>query len=137
MIATAPTPAGGDSLLTFLLASIAVIGVTYLATRFLGKWQVTQTKGRRMRVLEGVPIGRDRHLLLVAVGKEVLVLGSCTTGVTLVHRVENPEAAVELMAQRPLEDESAGVPAPVEEAIRQNIERMRALLSRLGAGPHG
>lgn len=136
MIAAAPTPSGGAGLLTFLLASIAVIGVTYLATRFLGKWQVTQTRGRRMRILEGVPIGKDRHLLLVTVGQEVLVLGSSTNGVTLVHRIEDPQAAADLMAQQPPEEGAAGVPATVEAAIRQNLDRMRSLLSRVGSRPH-
>jgi len=133
------TPSTG--LLTFLLASIAVIGLTYYASRLLGNWQAMQSRGRRLRVLEGVPIGKDRQLLLVAVGKEVLVVGASGGNVSLVHRIEDPEAAAEFLAQQA----GAGTgPAPalintpslaaVEEQIQANLARMRSLLARGGGG---
>lgn len=126
------TPSTG--LLTFLLASIAVIGLTYYASRLLGNWQAMQTRGRRLRVLEGVPIGKDRHLLLVAVGKEVLVVGASGGNVSLVHRVDDPTAAAEFLAQQagPAKDPTLAV---VEEQIQANLGRMRSLLNRTG-GSH-
>jgi len=73
--------AGG--LLTFLLASAAVIALAALASRWLGAWHNRPDRGRRMKVLEGVPMGKERSLLLVAVGKEVLVVGASPGGVNL------------------------------------------------------
>lgn len=125
------------SLLTFLVASLAVIGLTYCASRMLGSWQAIQTRGRRMRVLEGIPIGKDRQLLLVAVGKEVLVVGASQSGVSLVHRVEDEAAAAEFLAAAPQGPPATPAVHPalttVEEGIRSNLDRMRSLLAR-GAG---
>jgi flagellar biogenesis protein FliO len=118
-------------LLTFLLASLAVIGLTYYASRLLGNWQATQSRGRRLRVLEGVPIGKDRHLLLVAVGKEVLVVGASGGNVSLVHRVEDPAAAAEFLSQP-----EAPAPGPalaaLEGQVQANLDRIRTLLARTG-----
>ncbi|HWI65942.1 MAG TPA: flagellar biosynthetic protein FliO [Symbiobacteriaceae bacterium] len=122
-------------LLTFLFASIAVIGLTYYASRLLGNWQAMQSRGRRLRVLEGVPIGKDRQLLLVAVGKEVLVVGASGGNVSLVHKVEDPEAAAEFLAGQagPAPDPTlAASLSTVEEQIQANLGRMRSLLSRGG-----
>lgn len=122
-------------LLTFLVASMAVIGLTYYASRLLGNWQATQTRGRRLRVLEGVPIGKDRHLLLVAVGKEVLVVGASGSQVSLVHKVDDPEAAAEFLAQQAgpaAEQPMSATLAAVEGQIQANLARMRTLLARSG-----
>lgn len=134
------TGGGGTGLLTFTLASLLVIGLAYMASRFLASWQAVQTRGRRMRVLEGLPIGRDRNLMLVVVGKEVLVVGSSGNNVSLVHQVTDPETVAELLS------EAAKVPAMptlalpkvnlagVEESVRSNLDRMKSLLNRTGGG---
>jgi flagellar biogenesis protein FliO len=121
------------SLLYFLIASLVVIFLTAGASRMVGRWQRVQTKGRRMRVLEGVSVGKDRSLLLVAVGQEVLVVGAGPAGISLVHRIEDPEAAAALSAPEAAEGPDAPVTGhPVEESIRINLERMQSLLSRKG-----
>lgn len=121
-----------SGLLTFLLASLAVIGLTFYASRLIGNWQVLQNRGRRLRVLEGVAIGRDRQLLLVQVGKEVLVLGSSGNGVNLVHRIEDAQAAADLLAQPEPEVGRTGVPASLEGAIRGHLDRMKTTMARSG-----
>lgn len=133
------TPAPGGSLALFLLASLAVAGLTYAASRFVGNWQHLQTRGRRLRILEAVPMGKDRNLMLVVVGKELLVVGSSPTGIALVHQVTDPTAVAEMLEQQPEAAPSAGLPAqlaPVgqmaENAVRESVTRMRALLGRLG-----
>jgi flagellar biosynthetic protein FliO len=123
----------------FLAMSALVIVLAYASLRFLGNWQMRQTKGRRLRVLEGVPIGRDRHLLLVAVGKEVLVLGSSPGGVNLVHRVADAEGATLLAEQespgmpgvagRPL-SQGGQMPTTPEAAIRASLGKIRSLLKK-------
>lgn len=121
---------GGGSLAWFLVASVLVIGLALYVTRWLARWQFLQAKGRRMRILEGMAIGRDRQLLLVQVGKEVLLLGSAEGGVNLVHKVEDPE-----MVQECLEETTASPAASfagVESSIRANLDRMRGLLTKNG-----
>lgn len=120
----------GNSLLTFLLASLAVIGLTWAASRMVGRWQVTQTRGRRMRVLEGVPVGKDRSLLLVAVGKEVLVVGTSPQGVQLVHQVADEQAAAELLTA----EEPAAQPLPILPSL-PSLASLRSLPSLSSLGP--
>lgn len=129
------TGTSGGNLALFLLASLVVVGLTYAASRFVGNWQHLQTRGRRLRVLEAVPMGKDRNLMLVAVGKEVLVVGASPAGVALVHQVTDPEAVAEMLAQRqpePAQAEVAPVAQMAEKAIRDSVSRMRALLGRMG-----
>lgn len=117
------------SLLYFLIASLVVILLTSQASRLVGRWQQSQSKGRRLRVLEGVSVGRDRSLLLVAVGQEVLVVGAGPAGISLVHRIEDPAAAAALSAPEP-EGQDAAPGQPLEASIRANLERMQSLLTR-------
>lgn len=127
----------GGSLLLFLTASLLVIGLTYGASRLLGQWQVKRGAGRRMRVLEGVPAGRDRSLLLVAVGKEVLVIGSSGAGFTTLHRVTDPADLQEMLAAQPDAPSALALPGEaafttLESSVRKSLDQMRALLSRSG-----
>lgn len=126
--------APGASLAWFLLASVLVIALALVATRMLARWQFLPGRGRRIRVLEGTAIGRDRHLLLVAVGKEVLLLGSAEGGVSLVHKVEDPEV-IRQSLEDPSPDRNTGASlAGLEGSIRANLERMRGLMNKNGRG---
>jgi flagellar biogenesis protein FliO len=127
----------GGSLLLFLTASALVIGLTYGASRLLGQWQVKQGRGRRMRVLEGIPAGRDRSLLLVRVGKEVLVVGSSPSGFATLHQVTDPEDLKEMLAVQ--EEPTLALPqgaafTAVEASVRTSLGRIQNLLSRGGGG---
>lgn len=120
-------------LLTFLLASAAVITLAYLASRLLGNWQVGHARGRRIRVVEGVALGRDHRLLLVAVGKEALVVGTSPNGVNLVHHVADENHARELLGAPAQEAVAADSVLPVgEESIRASLSRMRSALMKSG-----
>lgn len=127
---------GYEGLLVFLLGSLLVIGLALVATRWLARWQFQATRGRRMRVLEGLAIGRDRHLLLVQVGKEVLLLGSAEGGVNLVHRVDDPELIAQWLAEPTPERPAVPSFAGMETAVRANLDKMRTLLQRNGGGRH-
>lgn len=131
--AATSSPAYGSGLWLFLLASLLVIALTYAAVRLVGKWQVTATRGRRLRVLEGVPLGRDRSLLLVAVGKELLVVGSSPQGVQLVYQITDPETRSALLAESEGQDGSSGEADP-EPAIQEHLQAMRELLSHRRQG---
>lgn len=125
---------GGGGLLTFLVASLAVIALALYVTRWMAKWQYTQGRGRRLRVVEGMAIGKDRQLLLVQVGKEVLLLGSSEGGVNLVHKVEDPDLIKDCVLQPPAERPLAPTPSfsSVESSIRANLDRMRGLMTKNG-----
>lgn len=130
---------GAGTLIMFLFASLAVIVLAVLVTRGLSQWTAFQTRGRRLRVLEGVPVGRNRHLLLVAVGKDVLLIGSAEGGITLVHTVPDPEALLGPGWDEAPQPQASPVPSVVagaESAVRDHLEKMRSLLRRPGGGSH-
>lgn len=128
---------GGDSLLVLLLGSILVIALAFVAVRWLAHWQYQFTRGRRMRVLEGLAVGRDRHLLLVQVGQEILLLGSTDGSIRLIHRIDDPSLVAEWLAEPQPEVGPASISfAGLEGAVRANLDRMRSLLSRKGGGGH-
>jgi len=128
------------ALVMFILASLAVIALALLVTRGLSRWSTLQFRGRRLRVLEGVPVGRNRYLLLVAVGKEVLVVGSAEGGITLLHTVPDPEALLgpdwEQSPPPPPSSPASSAVAGAEGAVRAHLEKMRSLLRRPGGGSH-
>lgn len=129
------SPTAGGGLPLFLGASAVVIALAYAASRFVGQWQVQQTRGRKLRVVEGVPLGRDRSLLLVAVGKELLVVGSSATGFAMLHQVTDPDMLAEALAVPAPPNPPSGMGTPaLEAAVRANLERMRSLLARIGGG---
>ncbi|BAD41975.1 FliO/MopB family protein [Symbiobacterium thermophilum] len=131
-------PGGGSgSLLLFLFSALLVIALAFVTVRWLARWQFHIARGRRMRVLEGLAVGRDRYLLLVQVGQEILLLGSAEGSIRLIHRIDDPELAAEWLAESPPEQGSRPTSfAGVEGAVRANLERMRELLARKGGGPH-
>lgn len=124
---------GAEDLLIYLLGALLVIALAFFTVRWLARWQLQLARGRRMRVLEGLAVGRDRYLLLVQVGKEVLLVGSTEESIQLLHRIDDPELVAEWLAESPPERGSgpAGF-AGAEAAVRANLERMRALLARKG-----
>lgn len=127
---TAAPSMGGDGLFTFLLMSGLVIVLAYVVLRYFGNWQMKMARGRRMRVLEGLPLGRDRQLLLVAVDNEILVLGSTPNGVNLVHRLPDGDSEpllTETAATQSAEKKSF---PDFESSIRESLARMRGLMKR-------
>lgn len=133
----AVTAAGWDGFVTFLLAGVLVALLAYGASRLLARWQLTKFNGRRMRVLEAMPIGKDRYLLLVAVGKELLILGSSEGGVQVVHQLpEDSVAEILASADQPTPKRGPDL-AAWEESVRGSLVRMRGLLARSRQVSHG
>lgn len=76
----------------FVLTGLAMAAVAYGAMRLAGRLTLPAAQGRRLQVLEALPLGRDRALFLVRVGEDVLLVGSAPGGVALVH-TPDPELA--------------------------------------------
>ncbi|MEW8976787.1 MAG: flagellar biosynthetic protein FliO [Symbiobacterium sp.] len=128
---------GAALLLRLLVGAILVIVLALVAVRWLARWQFQFSRGRRMRVLEGLAVGRDRYLLLVQVGQEVLLLGATDGSIQLLQRFDDPALVAEWTAEPPLErGASPESLAGIEGAVRANLDRMRSLLKRKGEGSH-
>ena len=83
------------SFLWLVICVVLIVGLAYWFTRYvagrgaLGAFQ----GGRRMEVLDRLPLGRDQSVILARVGERYLLLGAGTAGVTLLAELTADEAA--------------------------------------------
>ena len=77
---------GGDaalaSFLWMLVCVVLIIGLAYWFTKYVaGRGALGAfSGGRRMEVLDRLPLGRDQNLILARVGERYLLLGAGTAG---------------------------------------------------------
>lgn len=83
------------SLLWMLVCVVLIIGLAYWFTRYVaGRGALSAfSGGRRMEVLDRLPLGRDQSVILTRVGERYLLLGAGTAGVTLLAELTGEEAA--------------------------------------------
>ncbi|WP_295765099.1 flagellar biosynthetic protein FliO [uncultured Oscillibacter sp.] len=83
------------SFLWLIVCVVLVLGLAYWCTRYIagrGGFGALQG-GRRMEVLDRLPLGRDQSVILARVGGRYLLLGAGTAGVTLLAELTAEEAA--------------------------------------------
>lgn len=83
------------SFLWMLVCVVLIIGLAYWFTRYVaGRGALGAfSGGRRMEVLDRLPLGRDQSVILARVGERYLLLGAGTAGVTLLAELSGEEAA--------------------------------------------
>ena len=89
---------GDAALASFLWLTVCVVlivGLAYWFTRYAvgrGAFGAFQG-GRRMEILDRMPLGRDLSVVLTRVGERYLLLGTGSAGVTLLAELSAEEAA--------------------------------------------
>ncbi len=117
-----------------ILAVAAVLALAYWCSRAMGRRWGQPNSGRRLRVLEQVPCGRDMRLLLVEWEGRQLLIGAGPSGMTLLAEGE---------AGPPSHEEQDGAFAGEEaaafqkESIRRLVERFAAKKDKKGGSGHG
>lgn len=83
------------SFLWMLVCVVLIIGLAFWFTKFVvGRGALDAfSKGRRMEILDRMPLGRDQSVVLARVGERYLLLGAGTAGVTLLAELSEEEAA--------------------------------------------
>ncbi|MFR8069378.1 MAG: flagellar biosynthetic protein FliO [Clostridium sp.] len=71
-----------------LLLMAGIIAAAWGASRFLGRKFGVPSSGKKIQVLEQVPLGTDRSLLLVRCGGRIYLLGSSQAGIHMIDRIE-------------------------------------------------
>lgn len=89
-----------------------VLGLAWLSTRMFGYRMGLAARGRMVRVLENVPAGRDRSIMLLEVGGRIYLVGSTSDRISLIDAIDEPDVIERVMAQAP-----AGQPNPLETVI--------------------
>ena len=62
-------------LIVTIVIFIFVLGVTYLTTRWIGKYQKGRMDSKNLRMIETIPAGQNKHICLLKAGTEYLVVG--------------------------------------------------------------
>ena len=83
------------SFLWMLVCVVLIIGLAFWFTRFVaGRGALGAfSGGRRMEILDRMPLGRDQSVVLARVAERYLLLGTGTAGVTLLAELTGEEAA--------------------------------------------
>lgn len=83
------------SFLWMAVCVVLIIGLAYWFTKYVaGRGALRAfSGGRRMEVLDRLPLGRDQSVVLARVGERYLLLGAGTAGVTLLAELSEEEAA--------------------------------------------
>ncbi|MFZ5352069.1 MAG: flagellar biosynthetic protein FliO [Bacillota bacterium] len=59
-----------------------ILAVTYYVTRFIARKGAVKSRTKNMKVVESLPLGMDKSLLLVKVGKQYVLLGNSSKSLT-------------------------------------------------------
>ena len=111
------------SFLWMLVCVVLIIGLAYWFTKYVaGRGALGAfSGGRRMEVLDRLPLGRDQRVVLAGGGERYLLLGAGTAGVTLLAELTREEAA----AWKPPEAEAGEKPGFKEAFLTIMKQRER------------
>lgn len=76
------------SIVGSLLMLVLVLALAWLFSRLIGRGYGRAAHGKKLKLLEQVPVGREQKLLLVSVGKREFLLGASPSGIRLLSEVE-------------------------------------------------
>ncbi|MCG0237983.1 MAG: flagellar biosynthetic protein FliO [Firmicutes bacterium] len=114
----------GEAALYLLLFGL-VVSLAYLVPRLLGQGFGGVARGRRIRVVEVLPVGRDRALILVEVAGQYLLIGSGPQGLTCLATFADPDAIARLEAEP-----GPGSPGPGPGGRSPGTDPFRRVLER-------
>ncbi len=78
-------------LLMPFLGVIAVIALAYYGTRWLAKRYSGMLSGKYMRIIERVPAGQDKSLILVSAGGKIHMIGVSAKGIYPLYTYEKDQ----------------------------------------------
>jgi flagellar protein FliO/FliZ len=78
--------------LLYLIGFCALLFLTYVTTRYVGRKQINAMKSKNINVIETVMLGADKRLHLVKAGKDYLLIASTGKSVEFLSKVDLEEA---------------------------------------------
>lgn len=89
------------ALLKFFLLFGLVLVLAWLTTR-LTSWQLSAGgRNRPVRVLQQVPAGRDRSVVLLELGGKIYLLGATGQQISLIDAIDEPETVRRILEEVP------------------------------------
>lgn len=113
------------ALLQFIIFFGVVLALAWLTTRFWGmRTMGLSTKGSAMRVLQHIPAGRDRSLMLLEVGGRVYLLGITAEQINLLDTIDDVETIGRLVEMNSVPSTDV-IEAVLPRSFREVLEKMR------------
>jgi len=81
-------------ILYFLFMSAVILGAAYYVTKYLARKGLNPANNKNLKIIETVPLGIDKSILLVKVGEQYLLLGSTQKNISLLTVIEQEKLAV-------------------------------------------
>lgn len=78
-------------LIAAFIVFLLVLALTYVVTRWIGKYQQGIAGSSRITVLETFKITQNKYLQVVKVGEVYMVIAICKDSVTMLTRLEEDE----------------------------------------------
>lgn len=114
----------GLTLLWMLVAVVVVLGLAYLATRWISTRGIGGVMGAgsagEFCVLRQIVVGRSERLLLVRLGERCLLLGVTAGGISLLKELEAEEAEYWLRSR----NQTKGAPSFMD-VLRENFKKKK------------
>lgn len=76
-----------SAILTFI-AAVAIIYLSYLVSKYVGKGMNRNGSSHYMRVLDQLMVGQDRYVAVVQAGDRYLLLGITSQQITLLRELD-------------------------------------------------
>lgn len=109
---------GPLSLISAVVTVIGVLVLAYWCTRLLGKRWVTASSCRNMKVVEQLPLGQDKKLLLLKLNGRHYLVGVSQAGIQLLTEIEGEFEEIAVPEQEVL-------PSSFKEQIRHYADLYR------------
>lgn len=76
------------SSIVILVLFFGILIAAYYFTRFLGRFQMRQSKQSNMKIVEAIPVGPGKTIQLVKVGEKFVLLGVTKDQITFITEVD-------------------------------------------------
>jgi len=74
--------------ITVIILFFVILWAAYIATKFLGNFQMNKGNGNNLKIIEVMPVGPQKTLQLIRIGSEYMVIGVSKDHITFVQSVE-------------------------------------------------
>lgn len=126
-------------ILYFLFMSAVILGAAYFATKYLARKGLNPAKNKNLKVIETVPLGIDKSLLLVKVGEQYLLLGSTQKNISLLSAIEQEKLTITNTAEVYSSTEGEGIETYMDtvrevqgkhgmSSVKHNLNKLKSIV---------
>lgn len=78
-------------LITVLIIFVFVLGLTYVVTRWIGRYQQGQLHNKNIHVVETFKVTNNKYIQIIKVAESYLVIAICKDSITMLTRLSEEE----------------------------------------------